>query len=92
MVIAALLSLILGLLSGFYGRTVHDRLNSIYAELRERKEAKNVGVVRPIGIPATRNQPIDLSTETGGIRKPTPMELEELRQVERARVLRENHS
>lgn len=79
------------MLIGFYHRTIYDKLNSIVEQRREAKEAQNVGVVRVAGIPATRQQPIDLSSDTGGIRKPTPAEVEEQRQVERARQLRENH-
>jgi hypothetical protein len=86
-----LLSLIVGLLLGFYGRAMYDRLNQLYDEFKDRQEARNVGVVRPIGIPATKNQPIDLSSDTGGVRKPTPAEIEDQRQVNRARVLQENH-
>lgn len=88
----SLLSLILGLLLGFYGRAMYDRLNLLYAEFQDRREAKQVGVVRPVGVPAdTKHQPIDLSSETGGIRRPTPAEMEDQRQEHRATVLRENH-
>lgn len=90
--VVALLTLIIGLLLGFYGRAMYDRLNQLYAEFQDRREAKQVGVVRPVGIPATRNQPIDMSSDTGGIRKPTPAEVEEQRQQHRADVLRDNHS
>lgn len=87
----ALLALIVGLLLGFYGRAMYDRLNQLYEEFQDRREAKEVGVVRPVGIPATKNQPIDMSSDTGGVRKPTPAEIEEQRQEHRATVLRENH-
>lgn len=87
----ALLSLILGLLLGFYGRAMYDRLNQLYDEFKDRQEARNVGVVRPVGIPATKNQPIDLSSDTGGVMKPTPALVEEQRKAERDRVLQENH-
>lgn len=87
----ALLTLILGLAVGFYARQVLDKLNALYDEAVERREAKQVGVVKVQGIANTRNQPIDLISETGGIRKPSPLEIENARQDERARVLRENH-
>lgn len=87
----SLLSLIIGLLLGFYGRAVYDRLNQLYEEFKDRREAKQVGVVRPIGIPNTKNQPIDLSSDTGGVRRPTPAEMEDQRTEHRATVLRENH-
>lgn len=87
----SLLSLILGLLLGFYGRAMYDRLNQLYAEFQDRREARQVGVVRPVGIPATKNVPIDMSSDTGGVRKPTPAEIENQRVEDRARILRENH-
>lgn len=87
----SLLSLILGLLLGFYGRAMYDRLNQLYDEFKDRQEARNVGVVRPVGTPVTRNQPIDMTSETGGVRKPTPGEIEDQRQTDRARILQENH-
>lgn len=88
----ALLSLILGLLLGFYGRTMYDKLNQLHEEFTERRAAKQVGVVRPVGIPITKNQPIDLSSDTGPVMRATPQQLEEQRQVARAEVLRNNHS
>lgn len=91
--VVALLTLIIGLLLGFYGRAMYDRLNQLYAELQDRREARQVGVVRPIGVPANlKNQPIDMTSDTGGVRKPTPAELEEERQKNRAEVLQRNHS
>lgn len=89
--IETLLSLIIGGGLGFYGRTIYDRLNLIYYEFKERREARQVGVVRPLGISTTKNQPFDLSSDTGGIRKPSPAEVEFQRQEDRAQVLRENH-
>lgn len=83
--------LVLGLLLGFYGRAMYDRLNKLYDEFRGRQEAKNVGVVRPAGIPITRSQPIDLSSDTGPVMRPTPAMIEEQRQTERAKILQENH-
>lgn len=87
----SLFSLIIGLLLGFYGRAVYDKLNLLYEEQKDRREAKQVGVVRPVGMPVTKGQPIDLSSDTGGVMKPTPAAVEEQRQVERARVLQDNH-
>lgn len=89
--VTALFSLILGLLLGFYGRQMYDKLNLVYEEQKERREAKQVGVVRPTGQPIDRNAPIDMTSETGGVLKPTPAAVEELRQVDRARILQENH-
>lgn len=86
-----LLALILGLLTGYYGRQVYDMLQLIYEERKDRIEAQQVGVVRPVGIAATKAQPMDMTSETGGIRKPSPAEIENQRQEDRARILRENH-
>jgi hypothetical protein len=91
-IMIALLSLILGLLLGFYGRAVYDRLNQLYAEAVERRLAKEVGVVRPVGIPVTKNQPLDRSSDTGPVMRASPAALEEMRQAERAEKLRINHS
>lgn len=91
--VVALLTLIIGLLLGFYGRAMYDKLNQLYAEFQDRQEARQVGVVRPVGVPAnTKNQPIDMTSDTGAVRRPTPMELEEDRQKHRAEVLQRNHS
>ena len=86
-----LLCLILGLLIGYYGRSIYDRLNLIYEQKKDQIEARNVGVVRPVGIAATRNQPIDMSSDTGPVMRPRPSAVEDDRQNERARILRENH-
>lgn len=91
MIVAIFLSLIIGSGAGYYARTISDKLTQLYAEMIDRREARQVGVVRPIGISATRNQPIDLTTDTGGIRKPSPAEIENQRQEDRARILREAH-
>lgn len=92
-IVVALLMLIIGLLLGFYGRAMYDRLNQLYAEFQDRREARQVGVVRPVGVPAnTKNQPIDMTSETGAVRRPSPAELEEERQRNRAEVLQRNHS
>lgn len=84
-----LLTLITGLLLGFYGRAMYDKLTQLYEEFVERREAKQVGVVRPVGTPVTKNQPIDLTSDTGGVMRPRPAALEDIRQEDRARILRE---
>lgn len=86
-----LLSLILGLLIGFYGERVYSKLNTLVEQYLDAKEAKQVGVVRPTGSPVTKNTPIDLSSDTGPVMRPTPAIIEDQRQEERATVLRENH-
>lgn len=86
-----LFSLILGLLIGYYGRQVYDKLNTLVDHYQDTREAKQVGVVRAQGTLATRNQPIDLSSDTGPIMRPTPQTIEDQRQEDRATALRENH-
>ncbi len=68
----ALLTLILGLLGGFYARQVYDMLKVIYDDYIERKQASQAGVVRPIKRLDTKSQPIDLSTGSGVVLRPTP--------------------
>lgn len=89
--IADLLSLIIGAMLGFYGQTVYGLLKKLYDEQIERHEAKQVGVVRPERILATKDQPISLESETGGVMRPRPAVLEDERQDNRAKILRENH-
>ncbi len=89
--IATLLCFAIGLLIGFYGDALYTKVSAIAEDLQDKREAKKVGVVRPIGTPATRNTPIDMSSDTGGIRKPTPAEIEDQRQEDRATALRINH-
>jgi hypothetical protein len=81
----------LGILVGYFLREYINKFNTLIEIRKERKEAQNIGVVRPQGIPATRNQPIDLSSDTGPVMRPTPAKVEDQRQDERARILRENH-
>jgi len=64
--------LILGVLVGFYARQVYDMLKIILDDFTERRDAQKGGIVRPEKHLATRNQPIDLSTNSGVIMRPTP--------------------
>ena len=66
-----LLSLVIGLLVGYWAKEVYIKLNQLHEDYVERKQAKEVGVVRPSRRPVN-NQPIDLSSETGGIRRLSP--------------------
>lgn len=67
-----LLALILGLLAGFYAQKVYNMVKDVWLDLKERNEAQNAGVVRPVGARVTKNTPIDLSTQAGSIMPMTP--------------------
>lgn len=87
-----LIAFLIGLLMGFYGYTTLNYIKNIYETVKEAREYKNAGVVRPGVTPVTKNtnQPIDLSTETGGVRRPTPEQYAIANLKERERRLREN--
>lgn len=89
----SLLTLIIGLLLGFYGRMIYDRLNMLVEIRREEHEAKKVGVVRVTRETVNPNEPIDLSAPGGGVvKRQTPAQAEEQRQIVRDRILRSSHS
>lgn len=66
---------ILGLLAGYYAQAMYKMLKSLYDELTERQAAKQAGVVKVSPNRLTKNTPIDLSTDSGGIRRPNPDEV-----------------
>lgn len=68
------LSLLIGLLVGYFGRQVYDKLSDIHEYWRDKYDAHAAGVVRPTATRVTRNVPIDLSTDSGPVRRPTPQE------------------
>lgn len=76
-VIASLLSLILGLLVGYYCRQVYNMLKRLIDDLEWKQSAKQVGVVKPERTGGdTRSQPINLEDKGSGvIRRPTPDEI-----------------
>lgn len=82
------MEVILGLLVGFYARTVYDYVKRTFDLLKDKFEFDRSGVVKPQVSRHTRNQPIDLSTSTGGIRKLTPDEILMERAKERERKLK----
>lgn len=88
---AALLSGIIGLLFGFYGQSIYAKLSDIYEHKRDEIEARQVGVIRPVGRRVTTGQPIDLSSETGSVIRPRPAAVEEIRKADRDRILQDNH-
>jgi len=67
----SLLTLILGLLIGFYGRWVYDTLKDILARLKDTREFEKAGIVRPVG---KVSQPPDITSDSGGVRRLTPDE------------------
>jgi|GEM_PF-4105301 len=64
--------LIVGLLTGFYAQKVYTMLKTVFDDYSERKQASQSGVVRPERHQVTRNIPIDLTTQSGSIMRPTP--------------------
>lgn len=66
-----LLTLILGLLAGFYARSVYDKIHTTYLLVKDNLESP-AGVVKPERHLATKNKPIDLESETGGIMRLSP--------------------
>lgn len=67
-----ILWLILGLLVGFYARQVYDMLKDVYEDFTERREAQSAGVVRVTRNKVTRSEPLDMSTSSGVVMRPTP--------------------
>ena len=67
-----MLYLIVGLLAGYYARTVFDYIKKIYMMLKDRFDEHQAGVIRPQVSKVTRSQPISLESETGGILRPSP--------------------
>lgn len=68
----AALTCIIGLLLGFYGRSIHDYVRSTYDMLVERFDKHQAGVVTPNISRVTRGQPINLESDTGGVVRPSP--------------------
>ena len=81
----AVLTLILGLLIGYYCRSVYEYVKNSYDMLRERFDAHQAGVVKPEVSRVTRKpiQEIDLTSDTGGIMRPTPDQILTERMKER---------
>ena len=66
----ALLSLIIGLLLGFYGQRVYYMLKSLVEQQIEQRQRAETGVVRPGRMPPN-SEPIDLTSKSGVVRQPT---------------------
>lgn len=66
-----LLALALGMQIGYFAQDVHKRLKDIQAQHKEKEAYAKSGVVRP----EVRSIPrVDLTSPTGGVRRPTPDE------------------
>lgn len=73
-VVIALQTFIVGLLLGFYGRSIYLRVRKTYELVRHNMESPP-GVVVPERRRVTRGQPINMESETGGIMALTPDQL-----------------
>ena len=85
-----LLSLLIGLVAGYWARAVYDKVAALYELWREKLETPP-GVVKIQKTPVTRNQPIDLSSDTGPVMRPNPNQIIIENMKERDRKLRINH-
>lgn len=72
--IAALLTLIIGVAVGWYAERVYKLLIDLRLRLKDSKEYREAGVVQPGVTPVRRgtSEPIDLSSPTGGVRRRSP--------------------
>lgn len=87
-----LLSLLIGLLGGYWARTTHDRLKQLTDYFKDRLEAP-AGIVRPKGQTLAGSSPVPpTETDTGGIRRPTPDAYAIMNARDRDELLRRNHS
>lgn len=68
------LYLIIGLLAGFYAKEVYTMLKTILEENKDFRESRQAGVVKPIRRPISNLQ-TDESSDTGGVNRPTPMQI-----------------
>lgn len=67
-----LLTLLIGLVGGFYARSLFDYVKRIYELLADKFDSHKAGVVTPQVSRVTRGQPISLESETGGVTRPSP--------------------
>lgn len=64
--------LLVGLIAGYYARTVLNYIKDTYESVQYAREARKAGVVRPQAQRVTTNTPEP--TLTGGVRRPSPDE------------------
>lgn len=84
----ALLTLIIGLLVGYYARTVRDYVKQTRDMLLEKFDKHQAGVVAPTVSRATRQQPINLESETGGVMRPSPNQVALNAMIEREKKIK----
>lgn len=70
----ALITLLIGLLIGFYARDIETKVRFLYELQQEKRDRHEAGVVTPSVSRVTRHQPqiVDLTSETGGVMRPRP--------------------
>jgi hypothetical protein len=67
--IIGLFCLLIGLVAGFWAKDVYYTIHKMEQHRQDERAFNQAGVVRPRAI---AQQPIDLSTSSGGVRRPTP--------------------
>jgi len=67
-----LLILIIGLLIGYYARSIYNYVRNTYEILADKYAKSQAGVVTPHVSKVTKNSPIDLQSTTGGVMRPSP--------------------
>lgn len=82
--IAYLLVLLIGLILGWYGRTVKDYVHQTFLILKESRDMKQAGVVKPeVRRGSTRVPETDLTSASGPIMRMSPNEVLAERMKER---------
>ena len=69
---ANLLCLLIGLCVGFWGWNVYSSLQDLKERLQAKREYAEAGVVKPQSRQIPR---VDLTSPTGGVRRPSPDEI-----------------
>jgi len=70
-----ILGITLGLLIGYWGQAVYNKLLTLQAELKERRLYEESGIVKPRVTPVQQIPRVDLTSPTGGVRRPSPDEV-----------------
>lgn len=68
----ALVALLIGLVAGYWAKDVRDKIKYIYENYKHERFLNDAGVVKPQAQRVTKNQPIDLSTESGPVLRASP--------------------
>jgi len=67
-----MIELLIGLLIGFYAMNVYSYIKKTYEMLADKFDSHQAGVVQPTVSKVTRNQPINLESNSGPILKMSP--------------------